>query len=81
MKSKRSTHVLLGEGRGKNLDMFLLKKGNFIMINEFRYGQTSKIWPSPLSESLYSTFNSENKSFHLVVGELLFLTSMTTVYG
>ena len=37
-KSKGSTHVLLGEGRWKNLDMFLLRKVNFIMINEFRYG-------------------------------------------
>ena len=27
------------------------------MINEFRSGQTWKIWPSPLSLSLYSTFN------------------------
>ena len=35
-KSNGSTHVLLGEGRGKNMDWFLLKKGNFIMINEFR---------------------------------------------
>ena len=26
------------------------------MINEFKYGQTSKIWPSPLSLSLNSTF-------------------------
>ena len=26
------------------------------MINEFRYGQTRKIWPSPLSFPLYSTF-------------------------
>ena len=26
------------------------------MINEFKYGQTWKIWPSPLSLSLYSTF-------------------------
>ena len=31
------------------------EKRNFIMINEFRYGQTLKIWPSPLSLSLYST--------------------------
>ena len=30
------------------------------MINEFRYGQTWKIWPSPLSLSLYSTFNSNS---------------------
>ena len=49
-------HFLLGEGRGKNLDIFLLRKGNFIMINEFRYVQTWKIWLSPLSLSLYSTF-------------------------
>ena len=27
------------------------------MINEFKYGQTSKIWPSPLSLSLYSIFD------------------------
>ena len=26
------------------------------MIDEFKYGQTWKIWPSPLSLSLYSTF-------------------------
>ena len=26
------------------------------MFNEFKYGQTWKIWPSPLSLSLYSTF-------------------------
>ena len=30
------------------------EKGNFIMINEFKYGQTWKIWPSPLSLSLYN---------------------------
>ena len=28
------------------------------MINEFKYGQTWKIWPSPLSLSLYSTFKN-----------------------
>ena len=39
LKSKGSAHVLPGEGRGKNLDMFLLKKGIFTMINEFTYGQ------------------------------------------
>ena len=41
-QNRREGHVLLGERRGKNLDMFLLRKGNFIMINEFRYGQTWK---------------------------------------
>ena len=40
-KLNGSAHVLLGEGRGKNLEKFLLrKKGSFIMINEFKYGQT-----------------------------------------
>ena len=32
------------------------KKVNFIMINEFKYGQAWKIWPSPLSLSLYNPF-------------------------
>ena len=32
------------------------EKGNVITINEFKYGQTWKIWPSPLSLSLCSTF-------------------------
>ena len=32
------------------------EKGDFIVINEFKYGQTRKIWPSPLRLSLYSTF-------------------------
>ena len=27
------------------------------MINEFKYGQTWKLWPSSLSSSPYSTFN------------------------
>ena len=62
-KSKGSAHVLLGEGRGNNLEMFLLRKGNFIMTDEFRYGQTWKIWPSPLSLSLYSTFKTEEIMF------------------
>ena len=30
------------------------------MINEFRYSQTWKIWSSPLSLSLYSTFKACN---------------------
>ena len=34
------------------------EKGNFIMINEFRYGQAWKNWPSPLSLSLYNTSNA-----------------------
>ena len=38
MQNQREAHVLLGWGRWENLDMFLLGKGNFIMINKFRYG-------------------------------------------
>ena len=30
------------------------EKGNFIIINHFKYGPTLKIWPYPLSLSLYS---------------------------
>ena len=32
------------------------------MINELKYGQTWKIWPSPLSLSLYSTFKASGMS-------------------
>ena len=38
------------------------EEGIFIMINEFKYGQTWKIWPSVLSLSLYSTFNNSNRA-------------------
>ena len=38
------------------------EEGVFIMINEFKYGQTWKIWPSVLSLSLYSTFNNSNRA-------------------
>ena len=31
---------------------------NFIMINEVKYGQIWKVWPSPLSLWLYSTFKT-----------------------
>ena len=43
-KMKTSTHVLLGEGSGKNLDgdVRLLRK-NFIMVNELKYNQSLKI--------------------------------------
>ena len=55
-KSKGRAHVLLGEESGKIWKCFCWEKGNFIMINEFKYGQTWKTWPFPLSFSLYSTF-------------------------
>ena len=38
------------------------------MNNEFKYGQTSKIWPSPFTLSLYSTFKpiqAQRKHKHL----------------
>ena len=55
---KGSAHVLLDEGSGKIWTCSCWEKGNFIMINEFKYGQTWKIWPSPLSLWLHITFNS-----------------------
>ena len=48
MKSKGSAHVLHDEGSGKIWTCYCWEKGNFIMINEFKYGQTWKIWPSPV---------------------------------
>ena len=56
MKSKGSAHVLLGEGSGKIWTCSCWEKGNLIMINEFKYGQTWKIRPSPLTLSLYNPF-------------------------
>ena len=57
-------HVLLCKGSGKIWTCSCWEKGNFIMINEFKYGQTWKIWSSPLSLSLYSTFKTTlNKIF------------------
>ena len=47
-RNRREAHVLLGEGSGKIWTCSCWEKGNFIMINEFKYGQTWKIWPSPL---------------------------------
>ena len=56
-KSKGGAHVLLGEGSGEIWTCYCWKKGNFITINEFKYGQTWNIWSSPLSLSLYNPFN------------------------
>ena len=56
LKPKGCAHVLLGKGSGKIWTCSCWEKGNFIMINEFKYGQTWKIWPSPLSLSLYNLF-------------------------
>ena len=43
MLNRRETHML-----------YLARE---VMINEFKYGQTWKIWPSPHSLSLYNPFN------------------------
>ena len=57
---KEKAHKPLGEGSRRNLLMLLLRKSNFVLIYEFKYGQNWKNWPSPLSLSLslYKTFNS-----------------------
>ena len=56
MQSRREVHVLLNKGGGKNSlekkgsgkKCYCWEKGNFVMINELKYGQTWKIWPSPV---------------------------------
>ena len=60
-KLKGSAHVLLGEGSGKIWTCSWWEKGNIKMINEFKYGQAWKIWPSPLSLSLYNPFKYLSK--------------------
>ena len=40
----REAHVLRGEGSGKIWTCSCSEKGNFIMINKSKYGQTWKIW-------------------------------------
>ena len=50
-QNRREAHMFfLAREVGKFGCVLLEKKGNFIVINEFKYGQTWKIWPS-----LYST--------------------------
>ena len=71
MQNGREVHMFYLARELGNFHMFLLRtcgtcscweKGNFIMSNEFKYGQIWKIWPSLLSLSLYSTFNRKNRS-------------------
>ena len=71
MQNGREVHMFYLARELGNFHMFLLRtcgtcscweKGNFIMSNEFKYGQMWKIWPSLLSLSLYSTFNRKNRS-------------------
>ena len=65
LTQNRSTHILLDEGSGKIWTCSYWEKGNFIMISEFKYGQTWKILPSPLSLSLCSTFKALSRVLHL----------------
>ena len=39
------------------------EKGNFMLIYEFKYGQTWKIWPSSLNLSLWNAFKGGEKEF------------------
>ena len=57
-RNRREAHMFyLAREVGKFGHVLAEKKSNFTMINEFKYGQTWKIWPSPLSLSLYNPFN------------------------
>ena len=61
-RNRREAHMFyLAKEVGKIWTCSCWEKGNFIMINKFKYGQTWKIWPSPLSLSLYSTFKHLSK--------------------
>ena len=56
----QEAHVLPGKGSGEIWACSCWEKVNFIMINEFKYGQIWKIWPSLLSLSLYNSFKVLN---------------------
>ena len=47
-----STDVFTWLGKWEKFGDCWRDKGNFIMINEFKYGQNQKIWPSPLRLSI-----------------------------
>ena len=58
MQNQREVHMFyLAREVGKIYRCSRWEKGNFIMINEFKYGKTWKLWLSSHSLSLYSTFN------------------------
>ena len=63
-QNRREAHMIyMVREVGKIWRCSCWEKGNFVMINKFKYGQTWKIWPSPLSLSLYSTFNNWHLPF------------------
>ena len=73
-RNQREVHMfhLTGEA-AKILTCSCWEKDNFILISEFKYAQTWKTWPSPLSLSLYSIFNTWFKLSSTLSHILLFL--------
>ena len=59
----REAHMFYLEREVEKLCRCSCWEGNLIMINEFKYGKTWKIWPSTLSLSLYSTFKGSIRVF------------------
>ena len=67
--NRREVHMFYSAREVRKFGHVLVEKkgANFIMINEFKYSQIWKIWPSPLSLWLYSTFKTflHNLSFFI----------------
>ena len=59
--NRKEAHLFhLAREVGKNWRCSRWENDNFTMISEFKYGQTWKIWPFPLSLSFYSTFKRQS---------------------
>ena len=56
MRNQREAHMFYLAREVGKFGHVLAEKKATLMINEFKYGQTWKIWQFPLSLSLYSTF-------------------------
>lgn len=57
---------------------FCQEKGNFMLIYEFRYARTWKIWSSPLSLSLYNSFEKDLQDQVFLIKMATFWTSLWT---
>ena len=85
-RNRMKAHMFyLAREVGKFGHVLAEKKSNFTMINEFKYGQTWKIWPSPLSLSLYNPFKHKPiiktiKSICLVLLSRTFVRKISTNY-
>ena len=80
-RNRREAHMFyLAREVGKIWTCSCWEKGNFTMINEFKYGQTWKVWPSPLSLSLYNTFNGPGISKEFSWQKLMQYSTFT-VFG